>query len=75
MVDEPERRAEIHESLTPLFDAMGVTTNPMPVKAALRLLGHRVGGVRLPMVDCDESELGVIREALERLGLPEAATR
>ena len=75
MVDEPERRAEIHESLTPLFDAMGVTTNPMPVKAALRLLGHRVGGVRLPMVDCDERELGVIRDAMERLGLLEAAAR
>jgi 4-hydroxy-tetrahydrodipicolinate synthase len=75
MVDEPENRGEIHASLSEVFDAMGVTTNPMPIKAALRLLGHRVGGVRLPMVDCDESELAVIRGALERHGLLEAAAR
>jgi 4-hydroxy-tetrahydrodipicolinate synthase len=69
MIDEPESRAEIHEALKPLFDAMGVTTNPMPVKTAMAMLGHRVGGFRLPMVECSDEESAVIRAALERQGL------
>ena len=35
---------------------MGVTTNPIPVKAALNMLGHRAGGLRLPLVEADEAE-------------------
>ena len=69
MVDEPERRAEIDARLRPLFDAMGVTTNPIPVKAALEMLGHKVGGLRLPLVEADDAERAVVREALEGLGL------
>jgi 4-hydroxy-tetrahydrodipicolinate synthase len=75
MVDEPDRRAEIDASLREVFAAMGVTTNPIPVKAALNLLGHRAGGVRLPLVEADEQELTQIRGALERHGLLEAAAR
>jgi 4-hydroxy-tetrahydrodipicolinate synthase len=69
MFDEPERRAEIHTELRPLFDAMFCTASPIPIKTALNLLGHDVGGLRLPLVEADESELGVIRAALERQGL------
>ncbi|HYF27649.1 MAG TPA: 4-hydroxy-tetrahydrodipicolinate synthase [Baekduia sp.] len=69
MVQEPDRRAELHEQLLPLFQALGVTTNPIPVKAALDLLGHRVGGLRLPMVEADEPEREVVRDALAGLGL------
>ncbi|GAA4852847.1 4-hydroxy-tetrahydrodipicolinate synthase [Saccharopolyspora rosea] len=69
MVDEPERRAEIDAELKPLYAALGTTTNPIPVKAALNLLGHRVGGLRLPLVEADESELAVIRSALAEVGL------
>ncbi|HXE44977.1 MAG TPA: 4-hydroxy-tetrahydrodipicolinate synthase [Conexibacter sp.] len=69
MVDEPERRREIDAGLHDLYEALSVTTNPIGVKAALNLLGHRVGGLRLPMVEADERELGVIRAALERHGL------
>ncbi len=75
MVDEPERRAEIDASLQGVYAAMGVTTNPIPVKAALNLLGHDVGGVRLPLVEADEAELAQIRGALEAHGLLEAAAR
>jgi 4-hydroxy-tetrahydrodipicolinate synthase len=75
MVDEPQRRAEIDASLRDVFRAMGVTTNPIPVKAALNLLGHRVGGLRLPLVEADESELAVIRDALRNHGLLEPAPR
>lgn len=69
MVDEPERRRELDAGLRDLYEALSVTTNPIGIKAALNLLGHRVGGLRLPMVEADERELGVIRAALERHGL------
>jgi 4-hydroxy-tetrahydrodipicolinate synthase len=75
MVSEPERRAEIDGALQGVFAALGVTTNPIPVKAALDLLGHRVGGVRLPLVDADETERAQIRGALEQHGLLGAAAR
>ena len=75
MVDEPDRRAEIDGALQGVYAAMGVTVNPIPVKAALALLGHRVGGVRLPLVDADETELAQIRGALEAHGLLETAAR
>jgi 4-hydroxy-tetrahydrodipicolinate synthase len=69
MFDEPERRAEIDASLRDVFDAMFCTASPIPVKTALNLLGHDVGGLRLPLVDADEHELDTIRGALERHGL------
>jgi 4-hydroxy-tetrahydrodipicolinate synthase len=69
MVDEPDLRAEIHANLEPVFKAMGVTTNPIPVKTAVAMLGHQVGGFRLPMIEASEEEKAVIRGALERHGL------
>jgi len=69
LVDEPARRRELDAQLRDVYEAMGVTTNPIPVKAALNLLGHRVGGLRLPLVEADDRELAVIRAALERHGL------
>ncbi len=69
MIDEPEQRRELHESLTDLFKALFVTTNPIPVKAALELAGHDVGGLRLPLVEASEEERQVVREALERHNL------
>jgi 4-hydroxy-tetrahydrodipicolinate synthase len=66
IVDEPERRHEIEDGLRDLYKALTVTTNPIPVKAALNLAGHDVGGLRLPLVEADEAETTVIREALER---------
>jgi 4-hydroxy-tetrahydrodipicolinate synthase len=73
MVDEPEDRARIDGSLRGVYEAMAVTTNPIPVKAALNMLGHRVGGLRLPLVEADEHEQAAIRGALERHGLLEPA--
>jgi len=73
MVDEPERRAEIDAEFKDVWAAMGVTTNPIPVKAALNMLGQRVGGLRLPLVEADEEEQAAIRSVLERHGLLKAA--
>jgi 4-hydroxy-tetrahydrodipicolinate synthase len=64
---------QIDEELKPLVDILGVTINPIPVKAALNLLGHEVGGVRLPLVEATETEIEEIRSGLERAGLTAAA--
>jgi 4-hydroxy-tetrahydrodipicolinate synthase len=69
MIDEPEHRHEIHDSLSDLFEALTVTTNPIPVKAAMNMAGHEVGGLRLPLVEASDDEAAVIRSALERHGL------
>src|SRR3954452_15688465 len=69
MVDEPENRQAIHDELADLFDALFTITNPILIKAALNLLGHDVGGLRLPLVAADEDETAGIRHALERHGL------
>jgi 4-hydroxy-tetrahydrodipicolinate synthase len=69
MIDEPDARAEIQEGLLDLYGALTVTTNPIPIKAALAMAGHDVGGLRLPLVEADETERSTIREALERHNL------
>jgi 4-hydroxy-tetrahydrodipicolinate synthase len=69
MFEEPEHRAEIDAALRGVFAAMFCTASPIPVKTALNLLGHDVGGLRLPLVEADEQELDTIRGALERHGL------
>ncbi|HEX8052012.1 MAG TPA: 4-hydroxy-tetrahydrodipicolinate synthase [Thermoleophilaceae bacterium] len=69
IVEEPDARQEIHESLTDAFEALAVTTNPMPIKAALRMAGHSVGGFRLPMVELSDEEEAVVRAMLERYQL------
>jgi 4-hydroxy-tetrahydrodipicolinate synthase len=73
-VDEPERRREIDAGLSDIYDALSVTTNPIPVKAALNLLGHEVGGLRLPLVEASEAEVAAIRAVLDRHGLLAATT-
>jgi 4-hydroxy-tetrahydrodipicolinate synthase len=73
MVDEPENRRAIHDSLAEVFSAMFCTASPAPVKAALAMIGLPVGGVRLPLVEVDESEAEIVRGALERHGVLQAS--
>ena len=40
----------LHEKLQPLFKSLFATTNPIPVKAALQLIGWSVGPPRSPLV-------------------------
>jgi 4-hydroxy-tetrahydrodipicolinate synthase len=74
IIDEPEGRRQIEDGLRDLYEALTVTTNPIPVKAALNMAGHDVGGLRLPLVEASEEEKTVIRAALERHGLLAAET-
>jgi 4-hydroxy-tetrahydrodipicolinate synthase len=69
MVDEPDERAAIHDSLLPVFAALGVAPAAVSNKAALNLLGHVVGAPRLPYVEADEHETATIRAMLQDRGL------
>jgi 4-hydroxy-tetrahydrodipicolinate synthase len=65
-----ERAREIDAMLKPLFEALGVTINPIPVKTAMHMLGLIPSAtLRLPMVPADDSQRAVVRTALEGLGL------
>ncbi|HZB02208.1 MAG TPA: 4-hydroxy-tetrahydrodipicolinate synthase [Actinomycetota bacterium] len=66
--DVPAAR-KLHEDLSPLFNALFVTSNPIPVKAALDMLGRPAGPPRLPLVPATEEERARIRTALEAAGL------
>jgi len=67
------RVREIEIELAGAYDLLRVTTNPIPIKAALNLLGHEVGHCRLPLVPPTEAEVAEIRGCLSRLGLLVAA--
>jgi len=69
-----ERTDSIDRELQPLYDVLAITTNPIPLKAALNLLGHDVGGLRLPLVEADAAQTVMLQAALELAGiLPVAA--
>jgi 4-hydroxy-tetrahydrodipicolinate synthase len=59
----------IDEELRPAIELLRVQTNPIAIKTALNLLGHDVGGFRLPLVDPTAEEEAAVRDCLERLGL------
>jgi 4-hydroxy-tetrahydrodipicolinate synthase len=69
MVQEPEHRAEIDASLRDVYKALFLTSSPTCTKAALNLLGHDVGGLRLPLVQATPEESAAVRSTLERHGL------
>ena len=69
-----EAARALHEEQQPSYELLRIQTNPIPIKAALNLTGHEVGGHRLPMVEPDEAELTQIRSCLERAGLLAAAS-
>jgi 4-hydroxy-tetrahydrodipicolinate synthase len=70
-----ERAREIDASLRPLYEALGVTTNPMPVKAMLEMTGIIPSGtLRLPMVELDGPQREVVKAALESVGLTVTAS-
>jgi 4-hydroxy-tetrahydrodipicolinate synthase len=66
--DVPAAR-KIHESLSPLFNALFVTSNPIPLKAALEMVGRPCGVPRLPLVPATPEEKERVRRALEDAGL------
>lgn len=69
IVDEPERREEIDASLRDVYETLFSTASPTCTKAALNLLGHDAGGLRLPLVAATDEELATVRAMLVRHGL------
>jgi 4-hydroxy-tetrahydrodipicolinate synthase len=64
------RAREIDAELTPLYEGLSVTTNPIPVKAALEMLGLASERMRLPLVPADADQRAAVKTALEGIGLP-----
>ena len=60
---------ELDEQLRPSIDLLRVAPNPIAIKAALNILGHEVGGHRLPLVEATHDERDRVRACLDRLGL------
>ncbi len=69
MVDEPDRRREIDDSLRDVYRDLSIAPLACSIKAALALLGLDVGAPRLPYVELDDGEIAIVRELLERHGM------
>jgi 4-hydroxy-tetrahydrodipicolinate synthase len=63
-----EARA-VDTSLKLLYDTIFISTSPIPIKAAMNMLGHNVGGLRLPLVEATDDEQAQLRKMMEELGL------
>jgi 4-hydroxy-tetrahydrodipicolinate synthase len=61
-----ETARRIHLQLFPLFRAMFLETNPIPIKTAMKLLGRDTGEMRLPLCDMAEDNLAALRETLQQ---------
>ena len=69
MVDEPESRREIDQSLQDVYRDLSIAPLACSIKAALGLLGLGVGAPRLPYVELDQRETATVRDLLERHGM------
>jgi 4-hydroxy-tetrahydrodipicolinate synthase len=63
------RASELHLKLFPIFKGLFLTTNPIPVKAALRLAGFDAGSVRQPLVDLSQNGIDRLKELMENAGI------
>lgn len=68
-----EGARSVNDELRPAFDLLKIATNPIPIKAAMNLLGHDLGGYRLPLVEPTEDEFDAVRACLERAGVLQTA--
>ncbi len=68
-VGEHTAAAALNDDLRELFKTLFITASPIPVKEALNLLGHEVGGLRLPLVPATARESALVAAELCRLGL------
>jgi len=68
-----DRAVAIDAELTPIYEGLSVTTNPIPVKTALAMLGLAPERMRLPLVAADAEQRAAVKAALEGIGLPVAS--
>ncbi len=67
-----ERAGRIHAKLFPLFKDLFIETNPVPIKAALAMLGQIEEIYRLPLVPMSDANRAQLRRTLQSLGLLKA---
>ena len=68
-----ESARTIHHRMFKLCSNMlGIATNPIPIKAAMQMVGRDTGELRLPMTPLDESQMEALRETLFAFGLQES---
>jgi 4-hydroxy-tetrahydrodipicolinate synthase len=60
-----DKAASIHRNLMPIFNAMFIVANPIPLKYALNYIGFNVGKPRLPLIEPDEKTAAIIKEVLK----------
>ncbi len=60
------KATQIHMDLFPVFKTMFLTSNPIPVKTCLNLMGHEVGGMRPPLLDATEAEVATLKALLQK---------
>ena len=61
--------AAIQAELVPIFDVLFITSNPIPLKAALAMIGQPVGEPRLPLIPATDDQRAQVRAVLDRMGL------
>jgi 4-hydroxy-tetrahydrodipicolinate synthase len=64
-----ERARQIDTEITPVYEATSVTTNPIPLKAALEMLGLCADRLRLPLVSADAEQRAAIKAGLDAAGV------
>lgn len=64
-----KKSLEYQLNMKSLIDALFIEVNPIPVKTAMNLLGHKVGSLRLPLTDMDPSNLDILKKELVNYGL------
>lgn len=64
-----DQAAHIHLELLDIYNTLFLTSNPIPVKAALNMLGVAVGGLRLPLTKANSAIQAEIRRSLQQLNL------
>lgn len=64
-----ERARAIDAEITPVYEGISVTTNPIPVKAALEMLGLAANRLRLPLVPADAEQRAAIKAGLDAAGV------
>jgi 4-hydroxy-tetrahydrodipicolinate synthase len=60
---------KIHEELLPIYRALFIVSNPIPVKAAVALVGQPAGSPRLPLVPASEDEVSQVKAAMQQVGV------
>ena len=68
---KPGAALKVHQKYYPLFKDLFIETNPVPVKAALAMLGQIEEEYRLPLVPMSAKNREVLRATMKAVGLME----